>query len=63
VTITKSISSGAQYVILHKESPTHAGLAQDNGFGSPSLHWLPWLVKAKAAQPCAHAEKSVTNMI
>jgi hypothetical protein len=38
ISLPKSISSGARYVIcivkLDEENPTYAGLAQENGFGS-----------------------------
>jgi hypothetical protein len=37
---------------LDEENPTHAGLAQENDFGSAQLRKLPWLVKAAALLCC-----------
>jgi hypothetical protein len=31
-----------------KKNSKHAGLAQENGFGSVQFHSLPWLVKCAA---------------
>jgi hypothetical protein len=36
---------------VKKVQQTHASLVQENGFGSASLHWLQWLVKAKNSRP------------
>jgi len=52
-------------VKFDEESPTHASLAQENGFGSASSHRLAWLLKATAALCTCRKEciKKCINMI
>jgi hypothetical protein len=49
-------------VKFDEESPTHASLAQENGFGSASLHRLPWLVNQATAALCTCIKECI-NMI
>jgi hypothetical protein len=48
---------------LDEENSKHAGLAQENSFGSAQSHSLRWLVKSRSNNAVHLQKKSVINTI